>query len=75
MQEGNLIADEHPAPHRRCVVKRDGKFFTATPCYGMHAPWWVVATMTGEADPEPMRDSDEWWSLAEFPEKYEKGEP
>lgn len=58
------VKDAHPEPHARYVVKRDGLIFTATPCYGMHAPWWVVRTMAdhhpNEAAPEPMRDSDEW---------------
>ncbi len=37
--------------------------FTATPCYGMHEPWWVVKTMEGEAPPVPMKDEDEWCHL------------
>jgi hypothetical protein len=49
-----------PPPHRRYLVRRDGIVFTATPCYGLHAPWWVVKTMDGEAPPVAMRDGDEW---------------
>lgn len=58
--EWRTIRDAQPKPHRRYVVRRDGVLFTATPCYGMHAPWWVVKTMEGEADPVDMRDTDEW---------------
>ena len=49
-----------PKPHQKYLVQRDGFVFTATPCYGMHAPWWVVMTMDGEAPPVPMKDSDKW---------------
>jgi hypothetical protein len=26
----------------------------------MHQPWWVVKTLSGDAEPEPMQDGDEW---------------
>ena len=60
------VCDRHPPRHQPSVVCRDGVYFTATPCYGMHDPWWVVRTMEGEAPPVPMRPDDEWWPLAQF---------
>lgn len=54
------IAEAYPPAHARYLVKRDGVLFTATPCYGMHAPWWVVKTMEGEAEPVDIRPTDEW---------------
>lgn len=60
------VRDGHPPRHEESVVRRDGVFFTATPCYGLHDPWWVVRTMDGEAPPVSMRQDDEWWTLAEF---------
>jgi len=64
------LAERHPAPHAKYLVCREGKLFTATPCYGMHTPWWVSGIMTnedggqhGEATPCRMRDSDEWMDL------------
>ena len=54
------VLPQHPAPHRRYVVKRGDLTVTATPCYGMHNPWWVVCTFEREVDPVPMQDGDEW---------------
>jgi len=56
----------HPPPHAKYIVLRKGFIFTATPCYGMHEPWWVVKTMEGEADPVGMLPDDEWWPLDKF---------
>ena len=53
-----------PPKHANYKVIRNGLLFTATPCYGMHAPWWVVRLMPdrwpNEADPVPMEDDDLW---------------
>lgn len=58
------VSQKMPAPHSQYVVIRDGAIFTATPCYGMHAPWWVTLTMNRkEADPVTMLDDDKWLSL------------
>lgn len=36
----------HPAPHARYTVRHpDCGEFQATPCYGMHRPWWVPRTV------------------------------
>jgi len=60
------IKDEHPPRGLKCFVRRDGEYFTATPCYGMHEPWWVVTIMSpSNADPQAMLDSDEWMPLEE----------
>lgn len=63
MLEFAKIAEAHPHPHQRYVVVRGAFVFTATPCYGMHQPWWVVKTLVGEADPVSMLDSDQWLPL------------
>lgn len=60
------VSEVFPPTHTRYVVRRSGCFFTATPCYGMHSPWWVVLTMTGEAEPVPMKENDVWTPLEEF---------
>lgn len=55
-----------PPPHRKCLVLRDGVFVTATPCYGLHVPWWVTADIYGkEYSPVNMLPSDEWTPLWE----------
>lgn len=58
-------SDKHPPPHAKYTVHRDGLVFTATPCYGMHSPWWVVRTMEGEAPPVSIMPSDEWELISE----------
>ena len=58
-----LIEHHHPPCHAKHLVHRDGFLFTATPCYGMHEPWWVVMTMEGEVRPVPFRDSDRWMEI------------
>lgn len=67
---GNRVSEKQPRPHTRYVVLRDGKLFTATPCYGIHEPWWVAKTMASrwpdEAGPEPMQPDDIWWPLGEY---------
>lgn len=55
-----LASVKHPAPHARYIVRREGVIYTATPCYGMHAPWWVIRTMQGEAEPVRIEPTDEW---------------
>jgi hypothetical protein len=62
------LSEKYPAAHAKYVVRRDSVLFTATPCYGLHAPWWVVRVLGDnyEADPEPMQESDEWWPLDDF---------
>lgn len=58
------VADAKPRPHARYTVRRDGNTHTATPCYGMHAPWWVPVSIDGvEYDPTTMLDTDEWLPL------------
>lgn len=73
------VKGQHPAPHAKYLVERDGILFTATPCYGMHEPWWVVRTMAshnmGEVEPVPMRPDDAWWSLDEARRKIVDPEP
>ncbi len=59
------VKDEKPKPHARYYVRRGNLLFTATPCYGMHAPWWVPrvpddTTTPRETSPINMQDDDEW---------------
>lgn len=58
-----LCSVKHPKPHARYLIRRDGVLFMATPCYGMHNPWWVVKTLEGEAPPVAILDTDEWMPL------------
>lgn len=71
LAEAKTVAESHPPPHARYVVLRDGLWFTAMPCYGMHEPWWVVRTMAVsypgvEAELVAMRDTDRWFQIAAF---------
>ena len=58
-----VLPKAYPPRHARYLLKRGEFTFTATPCYGMHEPWWVVRTLSGEAEPEPMKDGDAWSAL------------
>ena len=55
------VCNEEPRPHRKYIVRREDVILTATPCYGMHDPWWVPLLISGhEAEPVAMLDAD-WW--------------
>ena len=56
------VSEQSPEPHRKYIVRRGGVLYTATPCYGMHKPYWIVRIMGKgyEAPPEPMLPDDEW---------------
>jgi hypothetical protein len=58
------IAEQRPPRGTRCLVERaESGPFVATPCYGMHAPWWVplVADLYQPgAMAFEMRDDDRW---------------
>lgn len=73
------VSDCAPPPHQKYVVKRRDHWYTATPCYGMHRPWWVVRLMPqtwpNEAEPVDMNDDDEWWPLDKFAAAEREGEP
>jgi hypothetical protein len=66
---------KHPPPHAKYLVSREGWMFVATPCYGMHQPWWVSAVCVGsvpdsyttcrETDPVAMLDTDKWVPMKE----------
>jgi len=43
-----LVSETYPTPHRRYLVKRGYYHFVATPCYGMHDPWWNPMGPDGE---------------------------
>lgn len=66
-EDGTEVSTQQPPPHKRYLVMRDSLYYTATPCYGMHQPWWVVKTMElppgDEAKPVPMVDTDRWWPI------------
>jgi hypothetical protein len=53
----------HPPPHAKYIVRRGLAHFIATPCYGMHAPWWVPSNPDGESPPIDMEDGDAWAAL------------
>mgnify|MGYP001614250891 CR=1 FL=1 len=60
------VAERHPKKHAKYIVRRDGFVHTATPCYGIHVPWWVPMSMVGRREQEPvaMLDTDEWQPLS-----------
>ena len=60
------VSVKYPPPHERYVVIRNSDVFTATPCYGMHNPWWVVQTMEREVDPVKIEPEDSWLRLVDF---------
>lgn len=64
-----LVAQQQPAPHQRYMVRRAGLIHTATPCYGMHEPWWVQKGFRNgeEYQPADMKPSDEWRPLPSPP--------
>jgi len=57
------IQGQHPQPHARYLVKRGHYTFVATPCYGMHAPWWVPMKHDGELEPISMESTDKWMPI------------
>lgn len=65
---------EHPMPPRHAVHRvwrRDVGFFDATPCYGLHAPWWVPRNGYTREESEPIPFDDTYWqSLPEAPEFF-----
>ena len=66
-EERHCVADKMPKPHARYRVYRDDmEPFDATPCYGMHSPWWVPrnAFTKEESDPISMEKADCWSTLA-----------
>lgn len=68
MPEWTLTENAKPRPHSRYLLRRDGYFHTVTPCYGMHAPWWVPTAISGqEYEPVAMLDTDEWMPLQPGP--------
>lgn len=59
------VANAKPKPHAKYLVRRGGFIHTATPCYGLHPPWWVPMAITGmEYEPVIMSDTDEWQFLS-----------
>ena len=67
------VKDKYPPPHTKYLVNRGGFYFTATPCYGMHNPWWVVRIMNEdysyppayEVPPVSMNEDDYWMPISE----------
>ncbi|MBX3704011.1 MAG: hypothetical protein KF822_09575 [Steroidobacteraceae bacterium] len=66
--EAVAFSERNPPPHTRYLVFRGGSAFTATPCYGMHAPWWVCNTASGEVEPVDIEPTDRWISLDATPQ-------
>ena len=66
--EWQPIEKAQPPPHRVYRVwRKDVGCFDATPCYGMHAPWWVPRNgFTGE-ESEPIPMDDTYWTLRPYP--------
>ena len=67
------ISQKMPEPHARYRVYRKGRsdgFFDATPCYGLHQPWWVPRNgyTLQESEPIAMEPTDRWQPLPPPPE-------
>lgn len=65
------VQDAMPRKHERYRVRRFGlEEFHATPCYGMHKPWWVPRNgfTLEESAPIDMEPSDLWQPLPAPPE-------
>lgn len=52
-----------PPPQRKYLIRRGDQVCVATPCYGMHEPWWIVQTLDGEARPRTIQEGDLWYPL------------
>lgn len=72
-EQWRMNKDRRPAPHARYLVKRGHYTFVGTPCYGMHAPWWVPMASSGELEPINMEDTDEWIGLPSAPPHNQEG--
>jgi hypothetical protein len=63
-RDAATVREQHPSPRRKYLVNRnDTGPFVATPCYGMHEPWWVPLTADLFAPGSctiPMQETDEW---------------
>jgi hypothetical protein len=61
--EMKTFESQQPPPHQKCFVIRGGNAFVATPCYGLHEPWWVPSTVDGETAPINILPTDRWTSM------------
>ncbi len=57
------VEGAYPPPHNKYLVQRGHYLFVATPCYGMHSPWWVPMIHNGEVEPINIESSDKWMKL------------
>jgi hypothetical protein len=76
MSKARTVKEKAPEIHERHLVMRNGFIFTATPCYGMHSPLWVVKTMSdkncGEVEPVVMLETDQHMPLNDAISIYHK---
>lgn len=76
MSKAKTVKEESPGRHKQHLVMRNGFIFTATPCYGMHPPLWVVKTMgdknCGEVEPVVMLETDQHMPLNDAVILYHK---
>lgn len=66
------VKDKHPPPHATYLVEKNNYYFVATPCYGMHSPWWIPMTHDKELDPIQILEIDAWISLEEIKQNAHK---
>lgn len=57
------VEGKYPPPHSQYLVQRGRSLFIATPCYGMHSPWWVPDSPTGETEPINILADDKWMPI------------
>ena len=60
------VEGKYPPPHARYLVQRGRLYFVATPCYGMHKPWWVAQTADKEMEPVAIEPTDAWVAIEEI---------
>ena len=58
------ISEKKPPPHERVLFQcTNGEIYHGTPCYGMHAPWWIADTSLFKGEAIVLNDTltvDQW---------------
>jgi len=65
----------HPQPHKvyRVYSTATDQVFDATPCYGMHEPWWVPRNGYTRAESDPIPFTSTYWQEIVLPQTYDEG--
>lgn len=69
------IEDRTPEPHKAYRVWRaDVRMFDATPCYGLHEPWWVPRNGFTRVNSDPISMKDTCWQDMPTPPQFQEEE-